>query len=222
VVVTNTDGDSATELAAWEAQAVPNIIGISPNNGDISGGTQVTITGTNLEAGATVRFNGITATEISHTPNTQIIVEVPNGTGMGTPPYAVDVSYQNPSGQTDTTSGGFTYNPSAPEIVFQTTVTSNPEDYGTTGSNVSATFTLENTGSATTGSLTVSLTGANTGAFLINSDTCDGTSLSAGGTCTVDVVFLGGILAGSTTYNATLQATDGTVTATNDLQGTTP
>lgn len=222
IVVLNPDGDSVTDAGAWEAQAVPNIIGISPTSGDISGGTSVTVTGTNLEAGGTISFAGFNGTVTSHTPNTQAIVTVPNGTGLGTPPFSVDVVYTNPTGQSDTLSGGFTYNPSAPEIVFQTGVTSNPEDYGTTGSNVSATFTLENTGSATTSSLTISLTGANPGAFFINSDTCTGTSLSAGGTCTVDIVFLGGILAGSTTYNATLQATDGSVTATNDLTGATP
>jgi hypothetical protein len=67
--------------------------------------------------------------------------------------------------------------------------TPSPFDYGQVdiGQPVSQTFTLANTGSQATGTLTDTLTGS--AAFTITGDTCTGTSLAANGTCTVTVQF---------------------------------
>jgi len=79
------------------------------------------------------------------------------------------------------------------------------------------TFTLKNTGGATSGTIAISLTGNDPTSFEISNDTCTGTTLDAGLTCTVDIDFKPtkpGTLA------ATLQA-DATPggTATTSLDG---
>ena len=103
----------------------------------------------------------------------------------------------------------------APALSF----TPAPFDYGQvgTGQAVSQTFTLANTGGQATGALTDTLTGA--AAFTITGDTCTGTSLAAGGTCTVAVRFAP---ASSAPDTATLTAAsvNPAVTATDVLTGT--
>jgi len=78
------------------------------------------------------------------------------------------------------------------------------------------TFTVTNTGQATSGTIAVSLGGANAAAFTIDSTTC-GAALPGGGTCTIAVQFEPGSAA---TLTASLSATaspGGTATAA--LQG---
>ncbi|MCF8058377.1 MAG: IPT/TIG domain-containing protein [Bacteriovoracaceae bacterium] len=228
VVVTNTDGQADTEVNGFQAQAEPTIAGaLSPNSGDLSGGTLVTITGTNFEAGALVSFgasSGITPDSIS---GTTITVRSPLSVSTG----LVNVVVQNPTGQSVTSTNAFTYTPAAPELEFQIGTLSpnppNPADYdaapnSSSAVNRSLTYTLKNVGSATTSTITISRSGANTAAYFINSDTCTGTTLAANAECTVDVIFLGAIMAASTTYTATLNATDGTTTSTNNMTGSTP
>ena len=55
------------------------------------------------------------------------------------------------------------------------------------GATASKTFTLKNSGKAATGALSIALTG--TSAFSISADPCAGTSLAAGGSCTVTVAY---------------------------------
>jgi hypothetical protein len=85
-----------------------------------------------------------------------------------------------------------------------------------TGQPVSQTFTLANTGQAT-GTLTDTLTGS--AAFTITGDTCTGTSLAAGGTCTVTVQFAPASIA---TFTAALTSASANpaATATVALTGT--
>ena len=65
VVVSNTDGQSATVTQGFTYTAVsnpaPTVTAISPNSGSTSGGTLVSITGTGFLAGATVSLGGTTA-----------------------------------------------------------------------------------------------------------------------------------------------------------------
>ena len=63
-------------------------------------------------------------------------------------------------------------------------------DWGTTSGNVTKTFTLRNTGSATSGTITVSLQDG-TNRFSITIDNCSATTLTASATCTVTVNFDG-------------------------------
>jgi sugar lactone lactonase YvrE len=103
----------------------------------------------------------------------------------------------------------------APALSF----TPAPFGYGQvgTGQAVSQTFTLANTGGQATGALTGTLTGA--AAFTITGDTCAGTSLAAGATCTVTVRFAP---ASSAPDTATLTAAsvNPAVIATDMLTGT--
>ena len=87
--VANSDGEvnmsntfmSGSQWASWNTNA-PVIVAISPTSGRSSGGTTVTITGTDLECAQTVRFGGptgATATIVSVSP-TQLVVTSPAGT----------------------------------------------------------------------------------------------------------------------------------------------
>lgn len=77
VVVTNSNGGSATKLNAWAAVAPPTVTAVSPNSGTVSGGTAVTLTGTGFATGATVAFDGIPATEVIRVSATSITAKTP-------------------------------------------------------------------------------------------------------------------------------------------------
>ena len=65
VVVTNTDSQSATLTQAFTyVLPAPTISSVSPNTGPTTGGTPVTITGTNFQSGATVTFGALPATDV--------------------------------------------------------------------------------------------------------------------------------------------------------------
>jgi hypothetical protein len=98
----------------------PTIVSIHPNSGSISGGDDVTITGTNFEntPDATVTIGGVAATSVVIVSPTSITCDTPAGT-VGT----VDVVVSNPtSGLNATLSQGFTYvdNPQIPQAPDKT------------------------------------------------------------------------------------------------------
>jgi hypothetical protein len=64
ITVTNPDGKAGTLSQAFTFIAPLTVAAISPNTGPATGGTDVTITGTNFLPGATVRFDGVAATNI--------------------------------------------------------------------------------------------------------------------------------------------------------------
>ena len=225
VVVTNPDGQIDTETNGWQSQAEPTISGVTPSSGDITGGTSVTITGTNFESGLSVNFGVVPATVDSFS-TTSLIVTAPTGIATG----LVDVQVVNPTSQSVTSSNAYTYNPAAPELDFQVGSLSpnppNPADYdaapySSTATNRSLIYTLKNVGSLPTSTITITLSGANTAAYFVNADTCSGTTLAADASCTVDIIFLGAIMA-TGSYTATINATDGTTSDTNNVIGTTP
>ncbi|GAB2769400.1 IPT/TIG domain-containing protein [Streptomyces bullii] len=80
----------------------PTIGTISPTSGPTSGGTAVTITGTNLDSTDSVTFDGVAA-PFSVINATTLSVVTPPGTAG-----AADVVVTNPSGS-DTAVGGFSY-----------------------------------------------------------------------------------------------------------------
>jgi len=80
----------------------PTISSISPTSGSTSGGTSVTITGTNFVSGATVRFGGTNAA-VNSLSSTSILATSP-GHVAGTFPVTVT----NPDGQSASYTG-FTY-----------------------------------------------------------------------------------------------------------------
>ncbi len=220
LTVQNVDGQTDVETNAWQAQAEPTITNISPDNGDISGGTVVTLTGTNFESGATVFFDTTGVSLDGHT-STVVTVTAPSAVSSG----QVNVTYQNPTGQSAVETNGYTYNPASAEIAWQVGGANppNPALYSTGSAiNQSLTFKLRNIGSAQSGTLTVSIGGTNSGAFFINSDTCSTNQLNPysgpSDECEVVVIYLGAILGTGGSYSATLDVTDGATSSSNDLE----
>jgi len=107
VVVTNPDSRSGTLTGAFTyASSALTIASLSPNSGPITGGTTVTITGTNFVSGATVRFGTVQANNVTFVSGTSIRADTPAASTTG----AVDVVVTLPSGGTATLTNGFAYN----------------------------------------------------------------------------------------------------------------
>jgi phospholipase C len=111
----------------------PTLTAISPNTGLISGGTSVTLTGSNFQTGATVSFGPNAATGVTVVNSTTITAVTPAGsTG------AVNVTVTNPGGQNSILTNGFTYSDPAP-MASSISPSSGPSGGGTsvtiTGTN---------------------------------------------------------------------------------------
>jgi plastocyanin len=111
VLVTNTDAKAATLTQGFTYTAppppAPTVTGVSPANGPTNGGTPVTITGTNFQNGATVKFGARAATDVLVVNATTITARTPLG-----PPseqLAVNVVVTNPDGTSGSGALAFTY-----------------------------------------------------------------------------------------------------------------
>lgn len=103
--------------------SAPTITDISPNSGSVSGGTAVTITGTEFATGAAVTFGGDSATDVVVTSATEITCVTPAHTAG-----AVDVVVTNTDTGTVTKAGGFTYvTPTVADIHFTSAIY--PQDF---------------------------------------------------------------------------------------------
>jgi IPT/TIG domain/Putative Ig domain len=83
----------------------PIISSISPASGSTSGGTLVTVGGSNFHAGATVLFGAIAALAVTVGGATQIQAVAPDHNGAG----IVDITVRNLDGETGTYVDSFTY-----------------------------------------------------------------------------------------------------------------
>jgi endonuclease/exonuclease/phosphatase family metal-dependent hydrolase len=83
----------------------PTVISLAPNNGTTNGGTSVTLAGTGFVSGATVRFDGIAATNVNVVNSLAITATTPVHSA-GT----VNVSVTNPDNQSATLNNSFTFN----------------------------------------------------------------------------------------------------------------
>ena len=92
---------TATPASAANA---PTVTGVSPSVGPLTGGTAVTITGTDFVGGASVTFNGVAATGVTVVSATSITATTPAGV-QG--PAVVAVT--NTDTQSGTLNGAFTY-----------------------------------------------------------------------------------------------------------------
>lgn len=104
-----TNRSSSTNFSIQVTGPTPSITSVSPQYGSISGGTTVTISGKNLQSGATVTFGGDDAT------STNVIG--PSQMTAITPPHAagsVNVTVMNPGGKSGTLPAGFGYGNAAP------------------------------------------------------------------------------------------------------------
>ncbi|KEO50785.1 hypothetical protein TP2_14250 [Thioclava pacifica DSM 10166] len=85
-------------------RAAPVITAISPAQGSASGGTSVTLTGSNLTGATSVSFGGTAASSFTVASDTQITATAPSGTGT------VHLSVTTPGGTSSATSADqFTY-----------------------------------------------------------------------------------------------------------------
>ena len=138
VDVTVTFGGVATATSAADQftyGAAPAVTSVAPDSGPTSGGTNVTITGTNFSAGATVRFGGAAATNVAVVSATSITATSPAGSA-GT----VDVTVTTAGGTSAASAAdGFTY--IAGPAVTSVSPSSGPSAGGTvvtiTGANFS-------------------------------------------------------------------------------------
>jgi len=104
VVVTNTDTGTVTAAGGYAYISIPTITLITPNDGPDTGGTAVTIDGTEFLTAPTVTFDGVPATSIVFVGVTQITCVSPAGTAG-----AIDVVVTNTDTGTVTSAGGYTY-----------------------------------------------------------------------------------------------------------------
>ena len=95
--------NSGVPSVAQMVQLLPMVSSVLPNNGPATGGTAVTITGTNFAAGATVTFGAAAATNVVVVNSTKITATTPAGTA-GAVTVTVTVN-----GQSGSLVNGFTY-----------------------------------------------------------------------------------------------------------------
>ncbi|MFE6072931.1 IPT/TIG domain-containing protein [Paenibacillus sp. NPDC057886] len=126
VTVTTPGGTSATSAAdQYTYHAAPTIASVSPTSGPTTGGTTVTLTGTNLTGVTGVTFGGRAATSVTVISATQITATAPPGTAG-----AIIIAVTTPGGSA-TLTGGYTYFVAAPTITSVSPV-SGPTSGGTT------------------------------------------------------------------------------------------
>ncbi len=126
---------------AFSADPLPMVTGVLPKQGPETGGTEVTIKGTNFSEATAVRFGEEEAASFEVQSATEIMAVTPRGTGV------VDVTVTNPNGTSATAEADrFTFLPpkqsSTPAPEAPVNVTSEPEPVNVTAMTTS-------TGSAT-------------------------------------------------------------------------
>ncbi|MCI0342026.1 MAG: IPT/TIG domain-containing protein [Planctomycetales bacterium] len=104
VTVTNPDAQSASLASGYTYVAPPTVTAVSPSSGDVSGGTPVTLTGTDFAPGATVQFGGSAATNVLVVSSTTIACQTPAGSAG-----AVSVTVTIPVGGSGGLASAFTY-----------------------------------------------------------------------------------------------------------------
>ena len=213
VTVTGPGGKSATSSAdqfTYAAPRPPTVSAVSPASGPASGGTTVTITGTNFGTGDTVGFGSSAATGVTVNSATSITATSPSGSGT------VDVTVTGPGGKSATSSADqFTYVPLAGvPTVSAVSPASGSVSGGTavtvTGTNFATGDTVAFGGSAATGVVVNSATSITANAPAGNASkvggTVDVTVTGPGGTSPVSPADEFTYLVSSSTYSISLSA----------------
>jgi hypothetical protein len=199
VVQVITPGGTANSAISYTFVAAPTVTSLSPNTGTTSGGTAVTINGTNLVGVTTVLFGTVAATSFNVISATQIVAIAPAvTTGV------VNVTVTNAGGSA---AGAYTYSAAAPSITALSPVS------GTTAGGTSVVIT----GTNFIGTTAVTFGGVNATSFVVNSAT-QITALTpprAPGSATIAVVTPGGTITTNFTFSSlptatTLSPTSGT------------
>ncbi len=173
---------SAYQFSYVAATGPPAVTGIAPATGPTTGGTTVTITGTNLAGASAVDFGSMQVHTFTNDTATEITLASPAGTGT------VDVTVVTPAGTSPTSSS---YQFSYFSSVGQATNLSAVSGSGTLGGTATLTCTLTANGSPLAGK---------TIAFTLNEDgtvTTVGTATTGtNGVATLSGVSLAGLNAG--------------------------
>ncbi len=195
VRVTTPGGTSANTAADnYTYYAIPTITSIAPTTGPETGGTLITITGTNfagLSGAAAVRFGATNASSYTVVNATTITATAPAETGTQ------DVRV--------TTPGGTTANTAADDYVYvpAPTITSLSPTAGPTAGATTVTIT----GTNFTGASQVQFGGTNaTGYTVVNATTITATAPAGTGTVDVRVTTIGGTSANTAADNYTYYA----------------
>jgi len=145
-VTVTVDGRSSTLASAFTYVALPppTISSISPSSGSTTGGTTVTLIGTNFASGATVSIGGVAATGVTVLNSTSLRA-VTGARAAGAVDVVVTVGTQSA-----TLARGYTYAVSAPNpppvissLVVQSTRTNAPSNFADVGEDVVATATVQ-------------------------------------------------------------------------------
>jgi len=134
---------SADQFTYVTPASPPTVTGVSPSSGSTSGGTTVTVTGTNFTGATAVNFGSTPGTSVSvDTSGTVITVTAPAGSGT------VNVTVVTPGGTSATSPlDRFTFGKATTSLTL--TSSPNPSIYGQP-----VTFTALVTGNAPTGTVT--------------------------------------------------------------------
>jgi hypothetical protein len=145
-VTVTVEGRSSTLASAFTYVALPppTISGISPSSGSTSGGTTVTLTGTNFAAGAAVVIGGVAATGVTVISSTSLRA-VTGARAAGAADVVVTVGTQSA-----TLVRGYTYvvpAPNPPPVItsfaLQSTRSNAPSNFADVGEEVVATATVQ-------------------------------------------------------------------------------
>ncbi len=183
------------------APTAPVVASISPSSGPASGGTGVTITGSDFTAASTVEFGTNAATAVTYVSATEIQATAPAGVGM------VDITVTT-SGQTSATSTAdqFSYVPSVTSI--------NPSSGPAAGSTV---VTIDGTGFTTASTVDFGTTAAAAMTYISSGEI---QAISPAGAGTVDVtVTTSGQTSATSTADQFSYTTAPTVTSVSPLAG---
>lgn len=160
----------------------PNLTSLSPTSGTATGGTMVTLSGTNFVSGATISFGGSAGTSVVFNSASSISVHSPAHAAG-----AVDVVVTNPDGQSDTIASGFTYNAVAqnlPDLIV-TSIGRSPAS-ATVGNTVTFSATVKNQGTAATPTgIQIGVAFAVDGGNVVNWSDNHTTSLAVGASVTL-------------------------------------
>jgi len=171
ITVTTAGGTSVTNAAdQYTYVAAPTVTSMSPTSGPATGGTTVTITGTNFSGARAVTFGGTMASGYTVNSTTQITATAPAGTGT------VDVRVIT-AGGTSATSAADQYTYVAAPTVTSMSPTSGSATGGTT---------VIITGTNFSGARAVTFGGTAASGYTVNSAT-QITAKAPAGTGTVDV-----------------------------------
>jgi hypothetical protein len=180
VIVRNPSGQTANTPVGFTytgstppppTSTTPSADTVSPRSGPTTGGTLITVTGSNFVSGATIKIGGVAATSVTFVSSTRLTARTPARAAGGYP-----VQVFNPNGRSDNTSSGFLYVSSTSAAAATTASVSTLQARELASAEGSATETL----SAETGSEAAAIDAAAPGAAAdASADDADGDGLAS-------------------------------------------